>query len=130
MKLFNIKALSTLRGNMGSDHFRVLAGVKSSKPSRASIVAEKNRQEKAETAKASLAKLRERLFPVRPFVRVAAVRQVGKFSFKPVAGFGGRTFSDVTRKEMEIGLRLAGFTGYRFVGKYRTQDGKRVFALN
>lgn len=124
MKLFDIRALSTLRGNMGSERFRLSAGTKKPGLSRSEIIANKNREEKAARAKLSLATLKAKLFPPKAFARVAAVKQIGTHNFRVLAGCRIPANAEITRGELESVLRANRFTGYRFA-----KTGKRVLSL-
>lgn len=131
-----VNRMGSLRGNMASCCNHAANGASKPGLSRAEIIANKIRKEKAET---SLASLRTKLFTAKPFARVAAIKQTGEFNFRVLAGVPAGinnvlAKAEITRGELSSVLRSFGFTGLRIAARVNNgrfaKAGKRVLALS
>lgn len=117
-----------LRGNMGSANF-MQRGTGKVGLTRAEIISQKNKAEKAERRAESMKRIRAQFFPVKPFTRIAAVIQTGTHNFRVASGLRIPTTADISRGELESALRGKGFTGFRFAKTRNNPGGKRVLSL-
>lgn len=118
-----VNRMGSLTGNMGACCRHAANGASKVGLTRSEIIANKHRAEKAATSRASIARLKEKLFPVRSLGRIAAVKQIGTHNFRVLAGCHIPANAEISRGELKAALRAHRFTGFRFT------NGKRVLAI-